>query len=160
LLLLLIIIFIANRFSLFSLIFSLFFNFFCLDITHGRCVTLFWTARLTARKYALQRVFKRFPEVAVEVGVYQRVQRRIEITDPKQHRHQCFREATRISAQGRYHVPANILLSLLIETIKGLKMWDMCNLCQNYYTSTDSETNRYGRRSQNENNIELIDLPC
>jgi len=114
---LLIVIFIANRYLLFSSLFSSFVSRRS-DVAHGRRVALFRTARLTAREHALQRVLERFPEVAVEVGVYQRVQRRIEIADPKQHRHQCFREATRISAQGRYHVPANILLSFyLSETV-------------------------------------------
>lgn len=45
-----------------------------LNVAHGRCVAFFWTTRQTTREHALQSIFERFPEVSVEVGIYQRVQ--------------------------------------------------------------------------------------
>lgn len=53
----------------------------------------------------LQRVLERLPEVAVEVGVDQRVQRRVGVAHPEQNHHHHVRARTRVTAQGRYHVP-------------------------------------------------------
>lgn len=54
----------------------------------------------------MQRVPERFPEVPVEVSVDERIQRRVEVADPEEHRDDHVRAgAGLLAAQGRDDVP-------------------------------------------------------
>lgn len=59
-----------------------------------------------ARENALQRVLERLPEVPIEVGVDQRIQCRIEVSDPEQNGNHHVRARARIAAQRYRYVPA------------------------------------------------------
>lgn len=54
---------------------------------------------------ALQRVFERFSEVAVEVGVDERIQRRIEVADPEEDGYDVVGTVACVAAQRGDHVP-------------------------------------------------------
>lgn len=56
-------------------------------------------------EHALQSVLERLPEVAIEVGIDEWVQRRVEVADPEQNGHQDVRTWTCVAAQRGCHVP-------------------------------------------------------